>query len=67
MEVNKKMEYIFTFGYGQAHEDCFHVIEAADLAQAKRRMMERFGNEWAMHYASREEAGVDEFSLRELK
>ena len=29
-------KHIFTFGMGQAHEGCYHVIEASDLEQARR-------------------------------
>jgi len=60
-------EYIFTFGWGQSYENCFHAIKAADPDEARKTMMQRFGMKWSMQYDSRERAGVKKFKLREIK
>ena len=57
----------FTFGCGQPHENCYHVIEAENSNEARKKMFERFGTKWAMQYDSAEDAGVEEFNLTEIK
>ncbi len=60
-------KYWFTFGCGQAHENCYHVIEAENRDTARNKMFERFGMQWGMQYNSAEAAGVEKFHLREIK
>lgn len=60
-------KYYFTFGHGQAYFGYYHVIEAEDEMSARELMVERFENKWSMMYESAEEAGVDEWNLKELK
>jgi len=60
-------EYIFTFGFGQPHEGCYTVIEAENADDARIEMNRRWGNKWSMQYESRDDAGVDEFHLKEIK
>ena len=59
-------EYIFTFGFGHAHPNGYHVIEAETYEGARVKMFERFGPKWAFQYGSRKAAGVDEFNLQEI-
>ncbi len=59
-------KFYFTFGSGQAHENCYHVIEAENRQVARIEMTYRFGKEWSMQYVSAEAAGVEEFDLREI-
>jgi len=61
------MEYVFTFGFGQPHENCYHVIKANHWEEARMKMFERFGNKWSMQYESKEQAGVYKFGLKEIK
>lgn len=60
-------KWYFTFGSGQPHEGCYYVIEAENPELARWKMFERFGTKWAIQYDSAEEAGVEEFNLREIK
>jgi len=60
-------EYIFTFGYGQPNENCFHAVRAKDSNEARAEMVYRFGKKWAFQYDSREKAGVDRYNLTEIK
>lgn len=60
-------KYYFTFGFGQPHENCYHVIEANNSVEARAKMFERFSDKWAFQYESAEEAGVEKFGLREIK
>jgi len=60
-------EYVFTFGCNQQHQGCFHVIKAESSDEARSEMFRRFGGKWSMQYNSREEAGVYEYNLKELK
>jgi hypothetical protein len=60
-------KFWFTFGIGQPHENCYHVIEAENSEQARKKMFERFGSQWSMQYNSAEDAGVQEYNLKEIK
>lgn len=60
-------KFWFTFGFGQPHENCYHVIEAENAEKAREDMFRKFGKQWAFQYDSAEAAGVDEFNLREIK
>lgn len=57
----------FTFGSGQPHENCYHVIEAETKAACRTEMFEQFGTKWAFQYDSAEAAGVERFGLKEIK
>lgn len=59
-------EYIFTFGFGQGHDNCFVAIKAIDYGAARGCMVEHFRQRWGFQYNSREEAGVDRFYLSEI-
>lgn len=60
-------KWYFTFGFGQPHENCYHVIEAENSNEARNKMFERFGKKWSFQYDSAEAAGVERFNLREIK
>jgi len=66
-------EFIFTFGFGQtdpvtgeSRASTFARIEADDSEQARLRMLNTYGRQWAFMYESEEEAGVVEFGLTEV-
>ena len=61
------MKFWFTFGFGQMHENGYHVIEAKNEREAREEMVRKFGDQWAVRYNSAEEAGVEEYHLREVK
>jgi hypothetical protein len=60
-------KYYFTFGFGQKHENGYHVIEAKDASDARGEMFRKFGTQWSMQYSSAEAAGVEKYKLREIK
>jgi hypothetical protein len=60
-------KYYFTFGFGQPHANCYHIIEANNPEEARQEMFLRFDNKWSMMYNSADEAGVDKYNLREIK
>ena len=59
-------DWVFTFGCGQSYANYYHVIYGTHEF-ARKQMFERFGRKWSMQYASKEEAGVDEFNLKQLR
>lgn len=65
--AGQSREFIFTFGFGQRHQNGYHVIKARSSMDAREEMHRRFGKEWSMMYDSREEAGVERWGLREIK
>lgn len=60
-------EYIFTFGFGQKYQGCYHAVEAKDADEARKVMIGKFGTQWSMQYDSRDAAGVEKFNLKEIK
>jgi hypothetical protein len=63
--------WYFTFGGGHTYNGWTlafrYVLIHGTHDAARARMVEAFGDRWAMQYASAEEAGVEEFGLTELK
>jgi hypothetical protein len=59
-------EWIFTFGFGQPHANCFTRI-VGTFASAREEMVRRYGRKWSMQYESEDEAGVKEWNLKEVK
>lgn len=57
----------FTFGFGQPHQNGYHIIESETKENCRTLMFERFGDKWAMQYDSAEAAGVERFNLKEIK
>ena len=66
MDEELEQDWVFTFGRGQPYADYYHVIFGT-YEFAREQMVKRFGRQWSMQYATKEEAGVEEFHLRELK
>ena len=62
----KKKDFYFTFGFGQPHENCYHVISAETSNEARELMVMRFGSKWAFQYESAEKAGVERFNLKRI-
>jgi len=67
-----KEKYYFTFGFNQKHENCFTVITAENRREARRRMFEKFGKEWAFQYDEEHwfDKGISQqerFNLKEIK
>lgn len=63
-------EYIFTFGFGQGHDNGFVSINARNSTEARNRMVEMYGVKWGFQYDcpdARDKAGVDKFNLVEVK
>jgi len=73
MGKEKLKKYYFTFGFGQVHENCFHVVTAKGYGEARDRMFEKFGKKWAFQYSEKQwynEKGVsqqEQFNLKEIK
>lgn len=59
-------KYCFTFGFGQPLQGHYHIIQAKNSEEARKKMFERFGNKWSMQYDSEEAAGVEEYNLRKI-
>lgn len=60
---------VVTFGlivYRQFHENCYTIIRGM-LESAKEEMTRRFGTYWSKRYPRAEEAGVEEYGLKEIK
>ena len=45
--------YVFTFGCGQKNEG-HYVLFYGTYEEARKKMVERFGNEWAFQYTKEE-------------
>ena len=61
-----RQDWYFTFGWGQPHQNCYHVIFGT-YEEARLEMNLRFNRVWCGQYASAEEAGVAKFGLKQLK
>lgn len=59
-------KYYFTFGFGQKHENCFHVINAPNSEKAREKMFERFGKKWAFQYDKKSWYNEDKISQQEM-
>jgi len=66
-------KFYFTFGFGQLHENGFHIIEAKDYGTAREKMVERFGLKWAFQYTEEQwtisngKTQQEEYNLKEIK
>ena len=38
------LKFYFTFGSGQLHENCYHIIQAATEQDARDIMLDRYGS-----------------------
>ena len=46
--------WIFTFGYGQRHQNGYVKIIDPDFGSARQKMIDRYGLEWAFQYSDKE-------------
>jgi hypothetical protein len=60
-------DFVFTFGFGQKHQNGYHVIQATTMREARDDMNRKFGNQWSQVYESKEAAGVKTYGLHEVK
>lgn len=51
--MEEKQWWIFTFGYGQQYEGMYVKIYGT-FDSARRKMFERYGDEWAFQYSEKE-------------
>ena len=58
-------EWIFTFMQKDERKNNFVIIKGS-YGEVRAEMFKRFGDKWAFQYGSKEEAGVDNFNLKEL-
>jgi len=67
------MKFYFTFGFGQVHENGYHVIEAPDRGKAREIMFSKFGTKWAFQYNEDQwflkngNTQAEEYNLHEVK
>lgn len=50
--VNDNEVWVFTFGFGQKHEGKY-VKFSGDFSEARRKMVEKYGLEWAFQYSEK--------------
>jgi len=62
----KEQNYLFTFGYGQAHPNKFVRIFGT-YDSARTEMIRRYGNKWAFQYSEKREEELKTCSITELK
>jgi hypothetical protein len=71
--MSNSEQWIFTFGFGHYHPETGeplanrYVVIPGTFSDARQKMVVMFGVKWSMQYASKEEAGVEIYGLRELK
>lgn len=66
MNEEQEQEWIFTFGFDHKFPGGFVAIWGT-AESAREEMFRRYGRGWSMQYSSREEAGVYQFGLQEIK
>lgn len=66
MTEEPEYDWYFTFGWGQRYQNCYTVIKGTQES-ARQEMTRRYGNQWSMQYLTAEEAGVEEYGLKEIK
>lgn len=58
-------EYVITFGQNHPHAQKYCLLYAADSNYVCRQARKLFGEKWSHYYASKKEAGVKEWNLKE--
>ena len=72
-EKQKIMKWYFTFGFSQKLENCFTVIEAQNEEEARMKMVDFYGQNWAFQYDENQwitESGKiqqQKYNLKEIK
>lgn len=64
-------KWYFTFGCGQAYENCF-IIFTGTREEARKKMIHSFGIKWSWQYSEEEwnEGGISQqerYNLKEIK
>ena len=59
-------KFYFTWGFGQGHDNCYTIVNADNMEEARKTMFDRWGNKWAFGYESAEKAGVEKFNLQQI-
>ncbi len=59
----KEFIFIFTFGFGQGHDNGYVKFLAEDQGKAEVKMIQHFGEKWGLCYTSPESAGVERYNL----
>ncbi len=60
-------EYIFTFGCGHPLAKYYLPIQEKSEEEARKLVMKTMGVHWAFCYESKEQAGVDKYSLTRIE
>ena len=60
-------EFIFTFGFGQGHDNGYVKVLAYNQEKAEKKMIQYFGVKWGFCYTSLESAGVEKYNLHLVK
>jgi len=63
MTKPNEQTWVFTFGFGQGHDNCYTLFHGT-FSTARAKMVKHFGSKWAFQYASKEKAGVKEYNLK---
>jgi hypothetical protein len=64
-EIQKKQNWVFTFGFNQKYENGYTVVYGT-FESAREEMIEKFGIKWSMQYPDKESAGVYKFDLNRI-
>ena len=64
--MEEELDYVFTFGYGQAHPNCYVVIRGT-MDSSRKEMFKRYGAAWSMQYKSKEAANVEKWNMKEIQ
>jgi hypothetical protein len=65
--------HYFTFGFGQVHQNCFHIITTPSPRVARELMVAKFGSKWSMQYSESEwfdsagQSQQERYGLHEIK
>lgn len=59
--------YVFTFMNNSVYARCYTIVNDPDWFRARRTMILNYGMKWGFQYASRTQAGVYKYDLREIE
>jgi len=65
-KVSGEQNWLFTFGYGQAHPNKFVRIWGT-FSSAREEMVRRYGSKWSFQYPEDKEQELKRFFILELK
>lgn len=64
--VSDEQWYWFTFGYGQEYGPWGYAKFFGTYSSARQQMHDHFGDKWSFQYGSAEDAGVEQYNLKEV-